>query len=72
MLFTEDVSLPENGIGATAKQLADKLLSNTIRYGAKVKHAEAHKVELSSGEMLYCKSVIMSCTPIDLEKIYLV
>jgi phytoene dehydrogenase-like protein len=70
MLFTEDVSLPENGIGAIPKQLADKLLSNTIRYGAKVKHVEAHKVELSSGEMLYCKSVIMSCTPIDLEKIY--
>lgn len=70
MLFTEDASLPENGIGAIPKQLADKLLPDTVRYGAKVKSVEGGKVVLNSGELIYGKSVIITCTPIDLEKIY--
>lgn len=70
MLFTDDVCLPQKGIGEIPKQLARKLLPNTIRYNAKVKNVEDGKVELVNGEVLFAKDIILSCTPIDLEKIY--
>ena len=69
MLFSEDASLPKEGIGAIPQKMADQLLPGTIQYKSKVKRIDDNMLELTTGEIICGKKIILSANAMDLEKI---
>ncbi|SRR5579871_5074031 len=53
-------ALPAKGMGAIAEQLASGLLPHTIRLGASVAKINNNSVQLSTGELLPAKAVIVA------------
>lgn len=60
MLAEGDTSMPEQGIGALAQQLADKLTPGAIRTEAPVASVQEGLVNLKSGETLVARAIVVA------------
>ncbi|HUH72785.1 MAG TPA: NAD(P)/FAD-dependent oxidoreductase [Chitinophagales bacterium] len=66
----EESALPAYGIGSIAVQLGEKLEENTVHFHSKVKNVFEDRVELTSGEVIHARKVIVSIPPQEVEKIF--
>ncbi len=60
MFAVGDVALPEDGMGAIAKQLADGLSSIQIRLSTRVKSLDGMRVHLETGETIESRGVVLA------------
>ncbi len=60
MFASGDIAIPENGIGALAQQLAQRLNAEQIRTGEKVVNIKGTTITLASGETLTARHVVIA------------
>jgi len=61
LMFAQgDASLPERGMGAIPRQLADQLPAGSLRLNREVKRVEASAVELADGERLAARALVVA------------
>ena len=60
MFATGDAALPACGMGAMARQIADRLPKGSIRTGAAVEALDGTTVRLASGEVLQASSIVVA------------
>lgn len=64
----EESAIPAYGIGSIAVQLSEKLEDNTVKLHSRVKQIFDDGIELTTGEFIAAKSVIVSIPPHEIEK----
>ncbi len=70
MFASEDISLPADGIGAIAQQLARNLQADQIRTGNKVAKIDDTTVTLESGETLHAEQIVIATESIAAKELF--
>jgi len=65
----EENALPAYGIGSIPVQLAERLQEGTIHLHSRVKQIREEGIELSNGDFVQAKKIVVSLPPHDIEKI---
>ncbi|MBM3972406.1 MAG: FAD-dependent oxidoreductase [Planctomycetes bacterium] len=60
MFALGDAALPEDGMGAIAKQLAESLPASQIRLNTKVDSVQSLRVQLQNGETIESQAIVMA------------
>jgi len=64
MFAQGEATLPQDGIESIAKQLKSKLQETQFRLNTKVKEVRSGEVELSDGEIIEAKQIIIAADPV--------
>jgi len=60
MFAVGDAALPEDGMGAIARQLADGLASTQIRLNSRIQSLDGLRGRLDNGETIECRAVVLA------------
>ena len=61
MFATGEAVIPANGMEAMARQIAEQLLTGSVRTGASVESLDGTTVRLASGELLRSEAIVVAC-----------